>query len=97
MDHLSAIPSDTFTLAVAPTGSLSLAQRKAVASHYAMNARAIDDQMAFAEPGTTLVRVFDEEAARFELQGASIRLPGWSVTIDADQERTSDTSGLGIG
>jgi hypothetical protein len=86
LDHLATASTAAFTLAVAPTGSIPLSLRKSVSSHFAMNARVIDEQMDHVQSGAVLIRVFDEDAAQFELHGSGIRLPGWAVTIDRDRE-----------
>lgn len=84
LDTLSAVPGSTLTMAVAPAGSIALALRKSVASCFAMNARAIEEELQNAITGTKLVRIFDDEAARFEIDKSAIRLPEWASTIAPD-------------
>jgi hypothetical protein len=83
IDHLAAVPVEPYTLAIAATGSISLAERRSVAMSYAVNTRVIDEQVALAQPGTTLIRVFDGESARFELREGGVRMPSWAFTIEA--------------
>jgi hypothetical protein len=69
----------TSTLAIAPVGLLSLAQRTSVAQAFALNNANVARQIGNNPPPVTLVPVFDSDVARFKLLEGKIRLPDWTL------------------
>jgi hypothetical protein len=75
LDDLTAVPCGPFAVAIAPNGSVRLAERKSLAGTYAMNERSIDSNATSPQ----LTRIFEYDVAQFQMKLDSIVVPPWTT------------------
>lgn len=75
---LSSVPAGPYGLAIAPSGSIQLAERKSLAASYGVNEWNIQDSVI----STTQVRIFERDVAEFTIGNDSIGLPDWTTGAD---------------